>query len=56
MPSPARARSARCRQTSSCEPGSTSRDEMIAAVSRGLLVTDFWYTRVLDPRTQVVTG
>ena len=38
------------------EPGSTSRDEMIAAVSRGLLVTDFWYTRVLDPRTQVVTG
>ena len=38
------------------QPGSTSRDEMIAAVSRGLLVTDFWYTRVLDPRTQVVTG
>ena len=38
------------------QPGTTSRDEMIAAVSRGLLVTDFWYTRVLDPRTQVVTG
>ncbi len=38
------------------EPGSTSRDEMIAAVARGLLVTDFWYTRILDPRTQVVTG
>ena len=37
-------------------PGSTSRDEMIAAVARGLLVTDFWYTRILDPRTQVVTG
>lgn len=23
---------------------------------RGLLVTDFFYTRVLDPRTLVVTG
>ena len=21
-----------------------------------MLVTDFWYTRILDPRTQVVTG
>jgi len=21
-----------------------------------VLVTDFWYTRILDPRTQVVTG
>ncbi|HEX2221249.1 MAG TPA: metallopeptidase TldD-related protein, partial [Candidatus Limnocylindria bacterium] len=27
-----------------------------AQVERGLLVTDFWYTRVLDPRTLVVTG
>jgi predicted Zn-dependent protease len=25
-------------------------------VERGLLVTDFWYTRVLDPRTLAVTG
>jgi predicted Zn-dependent protease len=25
-------------------------------VERGVLVTDFWYTRILDPRTQVVTG
>ena len=23
---------------------------------RGLLVTEFWYTRTLDPKTQVVTG
>jgi predicted Zn-dependent protease len=38
------------------KPGSASRDEMIAAVGRGVLVTDFWYTRILDPRTQVVTG
>jgi predicted Zn-dependent protease len=38
------------------EPGSASRDELVAGVERGLLVTDFWYTRILDPRTQVVTG
>ena len=36
--------------------GDASRDELIANVERGLLVTDFWYTRILDPRTQVVTG
>jgi predicted Zn-dependent protease len=29
---------------------------LVAGVSRGLLVTDSWYTRVLDPRTLVVTG
>ena len=25
--------------------------ELVAGVERGVLVTDFWYTRVLDPRT-----
>jgi predicted Zn-dependent protease len=30
--------------------------ELVAGVERGILVTDFWYTRILDPRTQVVTG
>jgi predicted Zn-dependent protease len=29
---------------------------LVAGVERGLLVTDSWYTRVLDPRTVVVTG
>jgi predicted Zn-dependent protease len=29
---------------------------LIASVERGVLVTDFWYTRVLDPRTLAVTG
>jgi predicted Zn-dependent protease len=29
---------------------------LVEAVERGLLVTDFWYTRILDPRTMVVTG
>ena len=38
------------------EPGSVARDELVASVERGVLVTDFWYTRILDPRTQVVTG
>ncbi|WP_329104305.1 metallopeptidase TldD-related protein [Micromonospora sp. NBC_01699] len=29
---------------------------LIVGVRRGLLVTDFWYTRVLDPKSLVVTG
>ncbi|MGH9106513.1 MAG: metallopeptidase TldD-related protein [Acidimicrobiales bacterium] len=29
---------------------------LVSAVERGLLVSDFWYTRVLDPKTLVVTG
>jgi predicted Zn-dependent protease len=36
--------------------GDASVDDLIGGVERGLLVTDFWYTRILDPRTQVVTG
>jgi predicted Zn-dependent protease len=30
--------------------------DLVADVERGVLVTDFHYTRILDPRTQVVTG
>jgi len=30
--------------------------DLVASVGRGLLVTDNWYTRVLDPRTLVLTG
>jgi predicted Zn-dependent protease len=29
---------------------------LVAGVERGLLVSDLWYTRVLDPRTLVMTG
>ena len=36
--------------------GDRSVDQLVAGVERGVLVTDFWYTRILDPRTQVVTG
>jgi predicted Zn-dependent protease len=31
-------------------------DAEVARVDRGVLVTDHWYTRVLDPRTLVMTG
>ncbi|WP_213452655.1 TldD/PmbA family protein [Rhizomonospora bruguierae] len=34
----------------------SSAAELVAKVSRGLLVTDLWYTRVLDERTLAVTG
>jgi predicted Zn-dependent protease len=30
--------------------------QLVGQVDRGVLVSDFWYTRVLDPRTLVVTG
>ncbi len=38
------------------EAGDRPTPELVAAMEHGLLVTDFWYTRILDPRTQVVTG
>jgi predicted Zn-dependent protease len=36
--------------------GDRAPDALIGSVERGLLVTDLHYTRVLDPRTLVVTG
>ncbi|HET6968902.1 MAG TPA: metallopeptidase TldD-related protein [Ornithinibacter sp.] len=36
--------------------GDQSLEELVAGVEHGLLVTDLWYNRVLDPKTQVVTG
>lgn len=36
--------------------GSGTQDDLIASMDRGLVVHDFWYTRILDPKTQVVTG
>jgi len=38
------------------EAGDESLEQLIGSVERGLLVTDFWYNRILDPKTQVVTG
>ncbi|BCJ72396.1 peptidase U62 [Catellatospora sp. IY07-71] len=37
-------------------PGSATVAEMVSRVARGLLITDLWYTRVLDPRTLALTG
>jgi predicted Zn-dependent protease len=38
------------------EPGTSSVEELIAGVERGLLVTRFWYTRVVDPVRTLITG
>lgn len=37
-------------------PGEATFEQLIAEVDRGLVVTEFNYCRVLDPKTQVVTG
>jgi predicted Zn-dependent protease len=37
-------------------PGTHSTEQLVASVRRGLLVTTFNYCRILDPKTQVVTG
>lgn len=37
-------------------PHSTPAAQLVGGVARGLLVCDFWYTRVLDPKTLVATG
>ncbi|HLX34499.1 MAG TPA: metallopeptidase TldD-related protein [Candidatus Limnocylindrales bacterium] len=37
-------------------PGDRAPSTLIEELERGILVSDFWYTRVLDPRTLVVTG
>lgn len=36
--------------------GDSSLETLVGNVERGLLITDFWYNRILDPKTQVVTG
>jgi predicted Zn-dependent protease len=37
-------------------PGADSTEQLVSSVRRGLLVTTFNYCRILDPKTQVVTG
>lgn len=36
--------------------GASTIDDLVGGMERGLVVHDFWYTRILDPKTQVVTG
>lgn len=38
------------------DAGGTASADMIAATERGVFVTEFNYCRILDPKTQVVTG
>ncbi|MBI4059323.1 TldD/PmbA family protein [Candidatus Microgenomates bacterium] len=38
------------------EPGKLTMEEMIKKVKKGLLVTRFWYVRVLNPKTLAITG
>ena len=40
----------------SMEGGTASRDELIASVTRGVLITRFHYTNIPDPRRAVMTG
>ena len=37
-------------------PGSTATEEMIRSTDRGLLISRFWYTRLVHPRDCVITG
>ena len=37
-------------------PTADSAAPLVSGIERGLLVTDLWYTRVLDPKSLVVTG
>ncbi|NUR28048.1 MAG: TldD/PmbA family protein, partial [Catenulispora sp.] len=37
-------------------PGTASLNDMVKSVGRGLLIKDFWYTRVLDSRQLTLTG
>ena len=37
-------------------PGKHTRDDLVSSVDRGLLITRFWYIRVVDRRRAIVTG
>lgn len=37
-------------------PGTATKEDLIRAVRRGILVTRFWYTRMVHPLTVTVTG
>ena len=38
------------------DKGNVSHSDMISSVKKGIYINEFWYCRVLDPITQVVTG
>ena len=55
-PARPRTRGARSRSTWSWRPGTTSREELIGGLDRGLLVTRFHYTNPVHPKLAIVTG
>jgi predicted Zn-dependent protease len=38
------------------DPGTKSREQLIASTERGVLISRTWYERVVDPRTASITG
>jgi len=42
--------------TTEVGPTADSARPLVAGMARGLLITDFWYTRVLDQKSLVITG
>ena len=38
------------------DPGTKSRDALVASVERGVLISRTWYERVVDPREATITG
>jgi predicted Zn-dependent protease len=38
------------------QPGTAETEQMIRSVKRGLLITRFWYCRVVDPAKTLITG
>ncbi|HEV8021829.1 MAG TPA: TldD/PmbA family protein [Candidatus Lustribacter sp.] len=38
------------------EPGTKSRDALLASIERGVLISRTWYERVVDPRQATITG
>ena len=37
-------------------PGTATTEELIKGVKRGVLITRFWYTRMVDPQSLLITG
>lgn len=38
------------------KPGNTSMKDMLKMIDKGILITRFWYTRVVDPDKTLITG
>ena len=53
---PPRTRTARSRSNMVMDAGTTSRDDLVAGLDRGLLVTRFHYTNPVHPKLAIVTG